>query len=46
MGLNDRRNFMDMFEKTLRDLTTLNSQKAAAYYRYSMQTYWDFMSSK
>ena len=46
MGLNDRRNFMDMFEKTISDLTTLNSQKAAAYYRYSMQAYWDFMSSK
>ena len=46
MGLNDRRNFMDMFEKTIRDLTTLNSQKAASYYRYSMQAYWDFMSSK
>ena len=46
MGLNDRRNFMDMFNKTISDLTTLNSQKAAAYYRYSMQAYWDFLSRK
>lgn len=46
MGLNDRGNFMDMFEKSISDLTKLNAQKAASYYRYSMQTYWDFMSKK
>ena len=46
MGLNERRNFIDMFEKSIRDLTTLNVQKATAYYRYSMQAYWDFMSRK
>ncbi len=35
MGLNDRMDFMDMFQK-----------KAAAYYQYSMQAYWDFMNKK
>ena len=43
MGLHDRGNFMNMFEKSIRDLTTLNAHKAAAYYRYSMQAYWDFI---
>ena len=46
MGLNDRGNFMDMFEKTISDFTKLNEYRAAAYYRYSMQMYWDFMLRK
>lgn len=46
MGLHERENFMDMFEKSISDLATLNEQKATAYYRYSMQAYWDFMSGK
>ena len=46
MGLNDRGNFMNMFEKSISDLTKLQAHQAAAYYRYSMQAYWDFMSKK
>ena len=46
MRLNDRGNFMDMFEKSISDLTLLKTQKTAAYYRYSMQMYWDFMTRK
>ena len=46
MGLNDRGNYMDMFEKSISDLTKLQAHQAAAYYRYSMRAYWDFMSSK
>ena len=46
MGLNERRNFMDMFEKSISDMTLLKEQQTAAYYRYSMQAYWDFMSRK
>ena len=46
MGLHDRGNFMSMFEKSISDMTILRQYKAAAYYRYSMQAYWDFMSKK
>ena len=46
MGLHERRNFMAMFEKTISDMTILRQQSTAAYYRYSMQAYWDFMSKK
>ena len=46
MGLNDRGNFMDMFEKSISDLTLLKEYKTAAYFRYSMQAYWDFISKK
>ena len=35
MGLNDRADFIK-----------LNEHRVAAYYRYSMQAYWDFMSKK
>lgn len=43
MGLHDRGNFMDMFEKSISDLTLLKEHKTAAYFRYSMQAYWNFM---
>lgn len=46
MGLNERRDFMNMFEKTIHDMKLLNQIKTAAYYQYSMQTYWDFMNRK
>lgn len=46
MGLNERRNFIDMFQKQIKDLMILKQQKTAEYYRYSMQIYWDFMSRK
>ena len=46
MGLHDRTNFMDMFQKQISDMKLLSQKKAAAYYQYSMQDYWDFMSRK
>ena len=44
--LNDRRNIMDVFEKAISDFTKLKAHEAAAYYRYSMKIYWEFMSKK
>lgn len=44
MGLSDRRDFMDMFQSQIRDMNLLNQRRAAAYYQYSMQKYWDFIS--
>lgn len=44
MGLHDRADFMDMFEKSIDDFIKLKVHEAAAYYRYSMKVYWDFMS--
>ncbi len=46
MGLNDRTDFMNMFKKQIGDMKLLRQQKAAEYYMYSMQAYWDFMSRK
>ncbi|MDE7185171.1 MAG: hypothetical protein K2O40_12045 [Lachnospiraceae bacterium] len=46
MGLNDRTDFMDMFQKQISDMKLLSQRKAAAYYQYSMQAYWDFMNQK
>ncbi len=46
MGLHDRTNFMDMFQKQINDMKLLSQKKAAAYYQYSMQAYWDFMNRK
>lgn len=46
MGLNDRRDFMDMFKNVISDMKMLSQKKAAAYYQYSMQAYWDFMNKK
>ena len=46
MGLNDRTNFMDMFQKQISDMKLLSQKRAAAYYQYSMQAYWDFMNKK
>ena len=46
MGLHDRADFMDMFQKQISDMRLLGQQKLAAYYQYSMQAYWDFMNKK
>jgi hypothetical protein len=46
MELNDRMDFMDMFQKQISDMKLLSQKKAAAYYQYSMQAYWDFMNKK
>ncbi len=46
MGLNDRRDFMDMFKNAISDMKLLSKKKAAEYYQYSMQAYWDFMNKK
>ena len=46
MGLNDRADFIDMFQNSVRDMNTLGQGKLADYYRYSLQTYWDFMREK
>ena len=46
MGLHDRTNFMDMFQKQISDMKLLSQKKAAAYYQYSMQVYWDFINKK
>lgn len=46
MGLNDRADFMDLFEKAISDFIKLNEHRATAYYRYSMQAYWDFMARR
>lgn len=46
MGLYDRTNFMGMFRKQISDMQLLKQGKTAAYYQYSMQSYWDFMNGK
>ena len=46
MGLNDRRDFMDMFKNVISDMKLLSQKRAVAYYQYSMQAYWDFMNKK
>ncbi len=46
MELNDRTDFMDMFQKQIGDMKLLLQKRTAAYYQYSMQAYWDFMNRK
>ena len=46
MGLHDRADFMDMFQKQISDMRLLGQQKLVAYYQYSMQAYWNFMNRK
>ena len=46
MGLNDRTDFMEMFQKQIGDMKLLLQKKTAAHYQYSMQAYWDFMNKK
>lgn len=46
MGLNDRKDFMDMFRNAISDMNLLRQKKTAAYYQYSMQVYLDFMNRK
>ena len=42
MGLNERRNFINMFEDSINGLTLMKAKKAAAYYKQSVQVYMDF----
>lgn len=44
MGLSDRSDFMNMFQRQIGDMKQLSQKEAAAYYQYSVQTYWDFMN--
>lgn len=44
MGLHNRTNFMDMFQKQINDMRLLGQRKLMAYYQYSMQAYWNFMN--
>lgn len=46
LGLHDRADFMDMFQKQINDMRRLGQQKLAVYYQYSMRAYWDFMSGR
>ena len=46
MELNDRRDFMDMFKDAIGDMKLLSQKRVAAYYRYSMQSYREFMNRK
>lgn len=46
MGLYDRADFIDMFQRSVRDMNTLGERKLADHYRYSLQMYWDFMREK
>lgn len=46
MGLQDRADFMDLFQKQISDMRLLGQQRLAAYYQYGMREYWDFMSRK
>ena len=46
MGLHDRADFMDMFQKQINDMRLLGQQKLAAYYLYSMRAYWGVVSGR
>lgn len=46
MGLHDRTNFMDMFQKQISDMKRLSQRRAVAFYQHSMQAYWDFMNKE
>lgn len=43
MSFNERRNFINMFEDSINELTLMKAKKAAAYYKQSVQVYMDFM---
>lgn len=43
MGLHDRRNFMNMFRKQIRDMKILKERQLTSYYQYSMQMYAEFI---
>lgn len=46
IGLYDRANFIELFQKSIRDMNTLGQKKLAAYYQYGMKMYQDFMKEK
>ena len=45
MGLNERRNFIDIFEDSINELTMMKAKKAAAYYKQSIQAYMNFVKN-
>ena len=46
MGLHDRTDFMDLFQKQISDMLVLGQQRLAAYYQYGLRAYWDFMNGE
>lgn len=43
MGLEDRRDFMDMYRKEIGGMKALFQRKTTAYYEYNMEVYWDYI---
>lgn len=43
LGLQERRDFIDMFKKTIYDMKLLGQKKSVAYYQYAMQQYLNFI---
>lgn len=46
MGLNDRKNFIQMFRQQIRDMNVLKERQLASYYQYGMQEYLNFFQSR
>lgn len=46
MGLEDRADFISMFQKVIRHMKILGQRNAEAYYRYSLRTYCEFMDRR
>lgn len=44
MGLHEKRDFMQLFEKQIEELRLLSKVEAAEFYERSMQFYWDYIS--
>ena len=43
LGAYERKNFINMFEASIKDLTMLRANKAAAYYKQSVQAYLNYV---
>lgn len=46
MGLHDRRNFVDMFQKDIKDQNTLGEHQKAMFYQKNMRLYMEFMNKE
>ncbi len=46
MGLNDKADFIGMFQKVIRHMKILGQKNAEAYYRYSLRMYSEFMEKR
>lgn len=46
MGLHERRDFISMFQRQIRDMQTLGQRKLVDYYQYSMKMYQDFIQKR